>query len=83
MDKQRLKPTESKILDVLSDGELHLNTELHGCLYDDLGPLRERGGPPHKPPVPFASRGEDDQVRQDEWANLLPDGPHLSGGSVG
>ena len=32
--------TEKKMLDVLRDGRPHSRQELHGCLHDDLGPLR-------------------------------------------
>ena len=30
-------PTQRKIMDVLSDGEMHSITQLHGCLPDELG----------------------------------------------
>lgn len=33
-------PTQQKILDVLSDGLAHLREELHACLPDELGPLK-------------------------------------------
>lgn len=32
--------TQQRILDVLSDGEQHTREELMGCLYDELGTLR-------------------------------------------
>jgi hypothetical protein len=40
VDLHRLKPTERRIYDCLIDGQLHLVEELHGCLWDELGPLR-------------------------------------------
>jgi len=33
-------PIQTRMLKVLSDGELHTREELHECLDDELGPLR-------------------------------------------
>jgi hypothetical protein len=35
-----LTPIQQKMVDLLSDGLCHTKEELHGCLYDDQGPLR-------------------------------------------
>lgn len=34
-----LTPTQSRMLQLLADGEAHLNKELQTCLQDDLGPV--------------------------------------------
>ena len=36
----RLTPVQQRMLDVLSDGLLHRAEELHACLVDDMGALR-------------------------------------------
>lgn len=39
MEEQKLTPTQSRMLNILSDGLPHSREELHACLNDDLGEL--------------------------------------------
>lgn len=36
----QLTPTHKRMLALLSDGSRHSSKELHGCLSDELGPVR-------------------------------------------
>ena len=36
----RLPPTQRRMMDVLQDGLPHPAKELHACLYDDQGPMK-------------------------------------------
>lgn len=40
MDPSKFTPVQLKMLEVLSDGRPHTKEELHACLADELGPLR-------------------------------------------
>lgn len=37
----RFSPTERVMMDILSDGQPHTREELHGCLQDDMQPLKK------------------------------------------